>query len=94
MLRKASNGITAFAICGLWHGAAWNFLFWGLYHGVGLLIFTRIKFLMQYFRLFAQGGVTTIATGWVLTYLYVCIGWLYFFYPVNEATSMFLLLFK
>src|SRR5262245_27093708 len=36
--RKALNGLLAFAICGLWHGAAWNFLFWGLYHGVGLAI--------------------------------------------------------
>jgi len=25
-------------ICGLWHGAYWNFVIWGLYHGMGLTI--------------------------------------------------------
>ncbi|MAT14075.1 MAG: membrane-bound O-acyltransferase family protein, partial [Planctomyces sp.] len=31
--RTAINLLTVFALCGLWHGAAWNFLLWGLYHG-------------------------------------------------------------
>ena len=25
-----------FLLCGLWHGAHWNFVFWGLYYGVFL----------------------------------------------------------
>ena len=25
--------LTVFFLCGLWHGASWNFAFWGLYHG-------------------------------------------------------------
>jgi len=25
-------------LCGLWHGAGWNFIFWGIYHGVILTI--------------------------------------------------------
>src|SRR5262249_24750133 len=36
--RKVANGILAFALCGLWNGAGWNFLVWGLYHGAGLAI--------------------------------------------------------
>ncbi len=31
-----SNLILTFIICGLWHGAAWNFVLFGLYHGVVL----------------------------------------------------------
>jgi alginate O-acetyltransferase complex protein AlgI len=27
-----------FILCGLWHGANWTFLFWGLYHGLFLVI--------------------------------------------------------
>ncbi len=38
MHAKIANGIIAFALCGLWHGAAVNFVLWGLYHGVGLTI--------------------------------------------------------
>jgi len=26
-------------LCGLWHGAAWNFIIWGIYHGVLLVIY-------------------------------------------------------
>ena len=34
--RQILNGFIAFALCGLWHGPAWHFVAWGLYHGVGL----------------------------------------------------------
>lgn len=25
-------------LCGLWHGANWTFLFWGIYHGAFLIL--------------------------------------------------------
>ena len=31
--RTAFNLLLVFALCGLWHGASWNFLLWGLWHG-------------------------------------------------------------
>jgi alginate O-acetyltransferase complex protein AlgI len=34
------NLVVVFALTGLWHGASWNFLLWGLYHG-SLLIWER-----------------------------------------------------
>lgn len=34
--RTALNLMIVFALCGLWHGASWNFLAWGLFHGVFL----------------------------------------------------------
>lgn len=30
--------VIAMAICGLWHGAAWHYIFWGVWHGVGLSV--------------------------------------------------------
>ena len=27
------NLVLVFFLCGLWHGASWNFVIWGLYHG-------------------------------------------------------------
>ena len=37
-LRRFLKGLAAFSLCGLWHGAGWNFVLWGLYHGLGLSI--------------------------------------------------------
>ncbi len=36
--RTYFNLFTVFLLCGLWHGAAWTFLLWGVYHGVILAI--------------------------------------------------------
>ncbi len=32
------NLMTVFLLCGLWHGASWNFLVWGLWHGCFLVL--------------------------------------------------------
>jgi alginate O-acetyltransferase complex protein AlgI len=31
--RRYRNLVTVFFLCGLWHGASWNFVIWGLWHG-------------------------------------------------------------
>ncbi|WP_309382971.1 MBOAT family O-acyltransferase [Cerasicoccus frondis] len=36
--RNAFNLALVFALCGIWHGASWSFLIWGLYHGFFLII--------------------------------------------------------
>ena len=36
----ARNVLVTFLLSGLWHGASWNYVLWGLYHGV-LLVVTR-----------------------------------------------------
>jgi D-alanyl-lipoteichoic acid acyltransferase DltB (MBOAT superfamily) len=38
--RWARNVLVTFLLSGLWHGASWNYVLWGLYHGV-LLVLTR-----------------------------------------------------
>ena len=36
-VRTYANMFTVFLLCGLWHGASWNFVVWGVYHGLGLV---------------------------------------------------------
>ena len=37
-IRQCVNILIVWALTGFWHGAGWNFLFWGFYYGVLLLI--------------------------------------------------------
>ena len=41
--RNNLNLVTVFFLCGLWHGASWTFVIWGLYHGV-FLVLERTRF--------------------------------------------------
>jgi len=36
--RTYVNLVTVFFLCGLWHGASWNFVIWGLWHGAFLVV--------------------------------------------------------
>jgi alginate O-acetyltransferase complex protein AlgI len=36
--RTYVNLVSVFFLCGLWHGAAWNFVVWGLFHGAFLVL--------------------------------------------------------
>ncbi len=42
-LRLYANLLVVFCLCGMWHGASWNFLVWGLFHG-GLLVVERLGY--------------------------------------------------
>ena len=37
-VRTYVNLFVVFLLCGVWHGAAWNFVVWGVYHGMGLVV--------------------------------------------------------
>ncbi|MDY7106390.1 MAG: MBOAT family protein [Actinomycetota bacterium] len=40
--RRDRNLFLTMLLGGLWHGAAWTFVFWGAYHGIGLLVERRV----------------------------------------------------
>ncbi|MEG1754930.1 MAG: MBOAT family O-acyltransferase [Clostridia bacterium] len=75
--RTAINLMIVWGLTGLWHGASWNFLLWGLYYGI-LMIFER--------RLFGkQTDKLPRAIGIVLTSLLVLFGWVLFYYTDLSA---------
>jgi len=41
--RNHLNLVAVFFLCGLWHGASWTFVVWGLYHGA-FLVLERTRF--------------------------------------------------
>jgi len=86
--RRILNGAAAFALCGLWHGPALHFVDWGLYHGVGLGICTAYPHLPAIGKPLAAVVRRDALAGWVLTQLFVWVGWLLFFYPAGVAVHM------
>ncbi len=69
-IRTYFNLITVFVLCGLWHGASWNFLLWGLIHG-SFLIIERLGLK----RLLAK---LPVVISHVYTLLIVLIAWVFF----------------
>nr|MBA2450528.1 MBOAT family protein [Chloroflexota bacterium] len=67
------NLLITMGLGGLWHGAAWHFVVWGLYWGVALSL-DRVC------RTWLPRRTTTATTlvGWVVTQLVVLVGWVLF----------------
>lgn len=91
--RRALNGLVAFGLCGLWHGAAWNFVAWGLFHGLGLAVCATYRSWPGVGAPVARILEKEPFAALFLTQAYVWLGWLLFFYPVPEAWRMTRLLF-
>ena len=64
------NLLLVFFLCGLWHGASWSFVLWGLYHGM-LLVVERLG-------LVKFGVRTAPLLGRAYTLLAVMVGWILF----------------
>ena len=69
-IRIYSNIMIVFLLTGLWHGASWNFVVWGLYHGLFLCLE----------RLFLSSVLkkSIALVSHIYTLLIVCIGWVIF----------------
>ena len=68
--RMYFNLCFAFFISGLWHGAAWTFIIWGLYHGL-FLVLDKIGMLKVLSKI---GKLPSV----VLTFFVAMIGWVIF----------------
>lgn len=69
-LRTYLNLFLVFILCGLWHGASWNFLLWGMIHG-SFLVIERLglsQLLLQLPRFIRH----------IYTLLVVIIAWVFF----------------
>lgn len=71
------NLIVTMIACGLWHGATWNFLLWGGYHG-GLLSLHRLIRLPEN-RIISLVGI-------LITQYLIFLGWLIF--KVNNINNL------
>jgi len=68
IVRHICNILIVWMLTGLWHGAAWNFVLWGLYYGVLLLLEKYV---------ISRLPVPKVL-GWIYTMTLVIIGWVFF----------------
>ena len=68
--RQALNLLIVWALTGLWHGASWNFVLWGLYYGALLM-------LEKFFMKSVAAGQRPII-GRIYTLIAVVFGWVIF----------------
>lgn len=73
------NLLLTMLLGGLWHGASWQFVFWGALHGFSL---ASHKWSMEHFSSFKAMGQNMPpwrrVIGVVLTFHLVCLGWIFF----------------
>ncbi len=80
--RTYINLAVIFIICGFWHGAAWTFVLWGIYHGVLLIIERIIKNRFGW----TMKGIG----GQIVTFFLVMLGWTIFRADNIAQLGMFL----
>ena len=78
------NILITMGLGGLWHGASWNFIVWGLMHGVALVVERAL-------------GLTgpprsriVAALMWLVTFHLVCFAWVFFRASSFEAALVYL----
>ena len=75
-LRMALNLVIVMFLGGLWHGAAWTFVVWGLLHGTYLVIERVFRIFFEN-KPWADSPLTRAVAG-CATYGAVCIAWVFF----------------
>ncbi len=68
--RTCRNLLITFFISGLWHGAGWTFVLWGVLHGVAMLI--------HHFWSKVWAKSMPKVAGWGITFLFILLAWVLF----------------
>ena len=87
--RAAINLMIVMFIGGLWHGAAWTFVVWGVIHGVCLVLERALRAAFKEAEWTRTLGVQVLLG--VATYAIVCVAWV-FFRATDFATASRLVL--
>jgi len=87
--RHFLNYLAVMTVCGMWHGSAVHFVWWGAYHGVGLMVTDLVRRLVG--PAGAGPGARAVALrglGVAATFTFVAVGWLFFFFDFGPAVSI------
>jgi alginate O-acetyltransferase complex protein AlgI len=88
LLLTIRNVLITMALSGLWHGAGWTFLIWGVIHGLYLTAYHVLRRAAPPAALaLGSGGLQWL--GWAMTYTVTTLAWVYFRAPdLHSATAI------
>jgi alginate O-acetyltransferase complex protein AlgI len=87
VVRTLANLMVTMFLCGLWHGAGWMFMIWGVYHGLLLCLYHGFKLFKKSIenealaKLYHGLSVT-------ITFVLVCLGWVFFRSPDIKTAAL------
>ena len=85
--KTARNLFITMGLGGLWHGAAWNFIIWGLYHGVLLVVYRVVGNVIPGWKITAPPNRRMVnLLQMVFFFQLTALGWLFF--RANSAVQI------
>lgn len=84
--RTLQNLMVTMLLGGLWHGAAWTFVYWGAFHGLILILYRLLKIRDEWL---SQNTFRRVISTVFMFHL-ICFGWLLF--RAQNMTTVFLFL--
>ena len=76
--RTRGNLFITMVLGGLWHGAAWTFVLWGVYQGLLLIGFREAGRARSLNAWLTRPGILAPVTSWAVMFHLTCYGWLIF----------------
>ena len=85
--RTLINIMIVMLVSGLWHGAAWTFVFWGFLHGIGMIFYRLYSYIRDELieiEFITRGVMSKIASrvhlilSWFLTFNFITFAWIFF----------------
>lgn len=82
-INQKRNLLLTMVVGGIWHGAGWNFLIWGAFHGLLLAITNYVRKTIK-LKFFPK------ILGIFITFHLVCIGWIFFRASSLDVSLLFI----
>lgn len=79
--RTYLNLVITMTLGGLWHGANWTYMVWGLLNGIALVLHKIFSTMMKKHPIKIENKMIQGAgafVSWLFTYIFVCICWIFF----------------
>lgn len=67
-----------FILSGLWHGAGWGFVLWGILHALAMIIHRIYNYFLQLIGYSTPKNLIYKTICWIMTFSFIHISWIFF----------------